>query len=160
MTYRIEHIKARIVVGMKTNTTAIRINESTKQIAQRFMPRRSEVQNRIGNHVLSIQNYGSDYNPSDITSEFEKWVAVEVSGVENMPSDMEEFIIGEGTYAVFNFKGALSDFPKSRAFIFGEWLPNSGYRLAQNPHFEIMNEDYSKDLSNVEEDIWIPIIKA
>ena len=64
-----------------------------------------------------------------------------------------------GPNAVFTFNGALSDFPKSRAYIFGEWLPQSGYRLDQNPHFEIMNEDYSKDLSNVEEDIWIPISK-
>ena len=157
MEYRIETIEDRLVIGMKTDTSIITINESTKALAQSFMPRRAEVTSRIGQHVFSIQNYGKDYNPSEVHSEFEKWVGVEVENFNTIPEGMESFVISSGTYAVFSFKGNVSEFPKTRAYIFREWLPNSEYQLDQKAHFEILNEAYSQDLQNVEEDIWIPI---
>lgn len=157
MTHRIIHIKDRFVVGMKTKTSVLTINEKTKELAQSFMPRRAEITSRVGKHVFSIQNYGEDYNPSNLNSEFEKWVAVEVHETDTIPSDMEAFVIASGSYAVFDFKGTVSEFPKRRAYIFQEWLPNSGYQLDLKAHFEILSEDYSKDLQNIEEEIWIPI---
>ena len=159
MEHRIETIENRLVIGMKTKTSILTINEKTNALAQTFMPRRAEIASRIGKHVFSIQNYGKDYKPSDLNSEFEKWVAVEVENFNSVPEGMESFVISSGTYAVFSFKGAVSDFPKSRAYIFKEWLPNSGYRLDHKAHFEILSEDYSKDLQNIEEDIWIPVKK-
>lgn len=157
MTHRIEHIDERFVVGMNTQTSLLSINDKTRQLAQSFMPRRAEVQSRIGKHVFSIQNYTKDYDPKDVNSEFEKWVAVEVESLEDVPEDMAEFVIASGTYVVFSFKGAMSDFPESRRYIFQEWLPQSGYQLDQKAHFEILSEDYSKDLQNIKEEIWIPI---
>lgn len=159
MTHRIEHINNRLVIGMKTKTSISKISENTKQLAQTFMPRRAEVRPRLGRHVFSIQNYGKDYNPSDMNSEIEKWVGVEVEHIDVIPKKMDALVISAGTYAVFDFKGSAAEFPKSRAYIFQEWLPNSGYRLDQNLHFEILSEDYSKDLQNIEEEIWIPIKK-
>lgn len=159
MEHRIEIIEDRLVVGMKTNTSVLTINDNTKALAQLFMPRRAEVTSRIGKHVFSIQNYRIDYQPSDVNSEFEKWVGVEVKESVNLPEGMEAFVVLSGTYAVFSFKGAVSDFPKSRAYIFQEWLPNSEYQLDQKAHFEILSEDYSKDLQHIEEEIWIPIKK-
>lgn len=157
MEYRKEVIEDRLVIGMKTNTSVVSINEKTKALAQSFMPRRAEITSRIGTHVFSIQNYGNNYNPSEIHSEFEKWVGVEVENLNNIPKGMESFVISSGTYAVFSFKGSMSEFPKRRAYIFQEWLPNSGFRLDYKAHFEILSEDYSKDLNNIEEDIWIPV---
>jgi len=157
MTHRIETIEDRLVVGMKTTTSVLTINEKTKRLAQSFMPRRSEVKFRIGKHVFSIQNYDKAYNPSDLNAEFEKWVAIEVDNIEKLPDGMSSFVIKAGMYAVFHFKGSVSEFPKSRAYIFQQWLPNSGYQLDYRAHFEILSEDYSKDLQNIEEDIWIPI---
>lgn len=157
MEHRIEIIEDRLVVGMKTDTTIKTINEDTKTIAQSFMPRRAEVSSRVGKHVFSIQNYSSDYNPSDVNSKFEKWVGVEVDNLKDIPQGMESFVISSGRYAVFGFKGSISEFPKSRAYIFQEWLPNSDFQIDYKAHFEILSEDYSKDLQNIEEDIWIPI---
>lgn len=159
MISRIETIEDRLVVGMAIQTSFLNINEDTKQLAQTFMPRRAEVNSRIGKHVFSIQNYGSSFMPSNPKSEFEKWVGVEVTDFNNVPDGMKTFVISSGTYVVFNFKGSESEFSKSRVYIFKEWLPNSGYQLDQKAHFEILNEDYSKDFHNIEEEIWIPIIK-
>ncbi len=159
MQHRIETIKEKWVVGMTVQTSLFNISNDTKQLAQRFMPRRSEISSRVGNHVFSIQNYGPAYNPSNPKALFEKWVAVEVSQVDELPKEMNSFLITSGTYAVFSYKGSASNFSKARAYIFQEWLPNSGYMLDQKAHFEILNENYSKNFSHTEEDIWIPIIK-
>ncbi|WP_323788457.1 GyrI-like domain-containing protein [Psychroserpens sp.] len=157
MVHRIEIIEDRLVVGMKTRTSVLTIHEKTKQLAQSFMPKRREVLSRIGVHVFSIQDYGEDYSPANPNSEFDKWVGVEVENHSAIPEGMQSFIIASGTYAVFSFKGSVSEFPKQRAYIFQDWLPNSGYLLDQKAHFEILSEDYSKDLQNIEEEIWIPI---
>jgi AraC family transcriptional regulator len=159
MHYLIQEIEDLLVVGMKTRTSVLTINEQTKQLAQLFMPRRHELNSRIGKHVFSIQDYPSNYSFVDANSEFDKWVAVEVQNADNLPEGMDSFVINGGTYAVFSFKGAVSEFPKSRAYIFEEWLPNSGYQLDHKAHFEILSEDYSKDLQHIEEDIWIPVKK-
>lgn len=159
MHYRITDIEDFLVVGMKTRTSVLTINEQTKQLAQLFMPRRHEVNSRIGKHVFSIQDYGKDYSSEDLYLEFDKWIAIEVQNSDDLPEGMDSFIINGGTYAVFSFKGAVSEFPRSRAYIFEEWLPNSGYQLDHKVHFEILSEDYSKDLQHIEEDIWIPVKK-
>jgi AraC family transcriptional regulator len=133
------------------------INTKTKELAQQFMPRRHEIKARIGLHVFSIQEYDENHNPQSPHAEFDKWVGVEVSNFEGIPNGMDTLILKGGTYAVFKFKGAMQDFPKSRAFIFNEWLPKSEYQLAPKAHFEILSENYSKDLNNIEEEIWIPV---
>lgn len=157
MKYRIEIIKDRFVIGMKTRTSVLNINENTKQLAQVFMPRRHEVLSRIGKHVFSIQNYGKDFTPANPNSEFDKWIGIEVENTSDIPKGMDSFVISSGTFVVFSFKGSVSELPKQRAYIFQEWLPNSGYQLDQKAHFEILSEDYSKDLQNIKEEIWIPI---
>lgn len=157
MKYRIEIIKDRFVIGMKTRTSVLNINENTKQLAQVFMPRRYEVLSRIGKHVFSIQNYGKDFTPANPNSEFDKWIGIEVDNTSDIPKGMDSFVISSGTYVVFSFKGSVSELPKQRAYIFQEWLPNSGYQLDQKAHFEILSEDYNKDLQNIKEEIWIPI---
>lgn len=159
MQHCIQVIKDRLIIGMKTKASVLTINEKTRQLAKRFMPRRHEVNSRIGKHVFSIQDYGRNYSFVNAHSKFDKWVAVEVQNADNMPKGMDSFVIKSGTYVVFSFKGAISEFPKSRAYIFEAWLPNSGYQLDHKAHFEILSEDYSKDLQQIEEDIWIPILK-
>lgn len=158
MQHRIEIIKDRYVVGIKTNMNLQTIQQETGNLARQFMPRRHEINSRIGKHVLSIQNYG-ELQMKDMTSQtiFEKWIAVEVSNIEEIPIGMESFILEAGMYAVFSYKGSIEDFSKSRQYIFQDWLPNSKYKLDSRAYFEELSENYIKDLQNTEEDIWIPI---
>ncbi|WP_109681200.1 GyrI-like domain-containing protein [Xanthomarina spongicola] len=160
MQHRIEQIKDRCVVGIKANMTIQTIQQETGNLARQFMPRRHEVASRVGKLVFSIQNYGN-LKMKDVTPQtrFEKWLGVEVSNINHIPEGMETFILEAGTYAVFSYKGSIEDFPKSRQYIFQEWLPNSMYQLDNRAHFEELSENYSKDLQNTEEDIWIPIKK-
>ena len=158
MKHRIEQTKDRYVVGMKTNLTIQSIQQETGNLARQFMPRRHEVVSRIGKHVFSIQDYGN-LQMKDITPQttFEKWIGIEVSNFDAIPEGMETFVLKAGTYAVFTYKGSIQDFPKSRQYIFQDWLPNSNYQIDNKAHFEELSEDYSKDLQNTEEDVWIPV---
>ncbi|WP_370097143.1 GyrI-like domain-containing protein [Xanthomarina gelatinilytica] len=154
----IKTVNDRLVVGMKANMSFKTMQEETGNLAKQFMPRRNEISSRIGTHVFSIQDFG-DFLLKNITAltEFEKWVGVEVSNFDHVPEGMETFVLKAGTYAVFTYKGAMQDVPKFKQSIFKDWLPNSNYQLDTRAHFEILPENYSKDLHATEEDFWIPI---
>lgn len=42
-------------------------------------------------------------------------------------------------------------------YIFGTWLPASGYYLDNRPHFEILGHKYKNNDPDSEEEIWIPV---
>lgn len=93
-------------------------NNKTGQLWQRFMPTRKEIKNNINADLISMQLYGPafDFGPN---TEFEKWAAVEVSDLTNVPDQMETFLLPQGLYAVFNYKGSSMD-KRIFQYIFGE----------------------------------------
>lgn len=130
-------------------------NNKTGQLWQRFMPTRKEIKNNINADLISMQLYGPafDFGPN---IEFEKWAAVEVSDLTNVPDQMETFLLPQGLYAVFNYKGSSMD-KRIFQYIFGEWLPHSAYQLDNRPHFEVLGEKYKNASPDSEEEIWIPV---
>ena len=121
-----------------------------------FMPRRNEIKNTLGTELFNIQinpdNF--DFNPQ---TEFIKWAAVAVSSFDFIPDGMETFVIKEGLYAVFIYKGDQSGIAAFFNSIYTEWLPNSDYELENRPQFEILGEKYKNNSPDSEEEIWIPI---
>lgn len=121
-----------------------------------FMPRRKEIRNAIGTDLFNVQinpdNF--DFQPN---TPFVKWAAVEVSGLEEIPNDMEAIEIQEGLYAVFNYKGDQQGAATFFNSIYADWLPNSDYELDNRPQFEILGEKYKNNDPNSEEEIWIPV---
>jgi len=136
------------------------IDNKTGQLWRRFMPRRMEISDTIGTELYSIEVYPDaffdTFNPA---SSFEKWATVEVSETFDVPADMEILTIPSGLYAVFTHYGPAANGPETYRYIFTEWLPASGYRVAQRPHFAVMGEKYKSDSADSEEEIWIPISK-
>jgi len=88
---------------------------------------------------------------------FHKWAAVEVSSVEQIPAGMETFTIPGGQYAVFVHRGGPGNAANTFGYIFGTWLPSSGFVLDHRPHFEILGEKYKNNNPSSEEEIWIPV---
>jgi len=93
---------------------------------------------------------------ADVNQQFDKWAVVEVSEFDTIPDGMERFVLSEGLYAVFNYKGLNTD-ESIFIFIFSIWLPDSNYRLDERPYFEILGEKYKNNDSSSEEEIWIPV---
>lgn len=79
-----------------------------------------------------------------------------ISDFGNLSDNMESFVLNDGVYAVFDYKGLNTD---SRIFIyiFKKWLPQSDYLLDERPHFEILGERYKNADPGSEEEIWIPV---
>lgn len=155
MTPRIETLKEKKLLGLRLRMSLS--DNKTGVLWKLFMPRYSEILNKVSNELISMQVYTKayfvDFQP---TNEFEKWATVEVSNFDNLPDDMESFVLRGGLYAVFDYKGLSSDHSIFQ-YIFGTWLPSSGYEIDDRPHFEILGSKYKNNDPTSEEEIWIPI---
>jgi AraC family transcriptional regulator len=154
---RIETISSKKVIGQRIRTSLS--NNKTFKLWKGFMPRWNEIKNRATTDLLSIQVYYKSIDFSDFTpdTEIEKWAAAEVLSFDNIPDGMEPFVLDGGLYAVFIYKGNPDNFQEMFLYIFGTWLPASGYELDKRPHFEILGNKYKHNHPDSEEEIWIPI---
>lgn len=131
----------------------------TKELWQSFMPRRQEIQNAVGSQLYSLEIYDDgdflvNFNPH---REFEKWAAVQADGNHPIPDGMQSLEVPQGLYAVFNYRGRASQAHQTYQYIYGVWIPQSGYDLDSRPHFALMGEKYKNEDPNSEEELWIPI---
>ncbi len=155
MKFRIENIKEMKMVGKVLKMSLVQ--NRTKELWQSFMSEMKDIKSMKGNDRYSLQVYEIDYfekfNPNN---EFQKYALIEVNDFNEVQSSMINFIIPEGMYAVFSYKGLNTD-PSIFQNIYGVWLPSSDYLLDNRPHFEILGEKYKNNDPNSEEEIWIPI---
>ncbi|MCC6724478.1 MAG: GyrI-like domain-containing protein [Saprospiraceae bacterium] len=146
-------LSAKKLVGK--HLTMSLANNLTGQLWGSFMPRRQEVQNAIGTDLYSLQVYPTGhFERFAPQNEFVKWALVEVTDFENIPEGMEGFELPGGLYAVFPHRGMDTSIFQ---YIYGVWLPQSGYQLDERPHFELLGERYKQGSPESEEDIWVPI---
>src|ERR1044072_7939259 len=155
---RIEIIAAKKLVGKHlTNSLA---NDKTATLWRSFMPERNKIKNTISSDLLSVSVYPPSLDFKDFTPgiEFEKWAAVEVTGYDDVPEGMDTYDIEGGQYAVFLYQGAANAFGDTFHYIFGTWLPASGYALDNSRgHFFLMGEKYKGNDPSSEEEYWIPV---
>jgi AraC family transcriptional regulator len=146
------------LIGLKISTSLS--EDKTFHLWNSFMKRREEVANRMDDKYYSIQLYPEGIGMDSFTpiTVFEKWAAVSVTNVINIPEEMEVIKITAGMYAKFKHFGTASDFFRTSQYIFGTWLPSSGYELRMGHHFEIMGANYlGPNDPKSEEDVYIPI---
>lgn len=144
-------IGKHIVMSLAENKTA--------ELWRSLMPRRKEIINNVTSELISMAVYEPTYFINfKPTNKFEKWAAIEVTDFHHVPDGMETFILKGGLYAVFDYKGSSSD-TRIFEYIFGNWIPNSGYLLDNRPHFEVLGDKYKNADPDSEEEICIPIMK-
>lgn len=155
MNPRVEKIEEKKLVGYNLKMSLS--TNKTGQLWGQFAPRIKEIHNRVSEDKISMQIYPLSYylqfNPN---TEFVKWATVEVNSFEDIPDGMKSFVMNEGLFAVFDYKGSSSD-NSIFQYIFSKWLPNSNYILDNRPHFEVLGSKYKNNDPNSEEEIWVPI---
>src|SRR6478735_538553 len=140
MTPRIETLTEKKLIGKRLTMSLA--NNKTGELWRSFITRRKDIINTLSNDMISMQVYArTHFADFKLTNEFEKWATVEVSNFDHVPADMETFILTGGLYAVFDYKGLSTD-NSIFQFIFGTWLPGSGYDLDDRPHFEVLGDKY------------------
>ena len=158
MTPKIITSQAILIVGLKADLTFMTNGPGTAKLAKQFMPKRNQILNRVGTDKFSIQIYNQfDLKTMSPNTVYQKWVGVAVTSFEAVPEGLETLVIDANKYAVFNFEGSPDGFLEAWQAIHTNWLPNSGYKLDDKPHFEILPEDYHPSNAFVKEEIWVPI---
>ena len=154
---RIEILKEKKLIGTRLKMSVT--HNRTQELWKSFVPKIKSITNRLNDEKISMQVYDPMYHQQfDPNAIFEKWAAVEVADLENIPEELESFVLISGQYAVFDYKGASND-PSIFYYIFTKWLPDSDYELDSRPHFEVLGEKYRNEHPDSEEQIWIPIKK-
>ena len=155
MTPRITTLNEKKVIGKRLTMSFA--DYKPAELWKSFMPRRKEITNNLTNDLIAVTvykpNHFANFKP---TNEFEKWATAEVTDFDNVPTDMEPFILSGGLYAIFDYKGSSNDH-SIYEYIFRTWMPNSDYDLDERPHFEILGDKYKNSDPTSEEEIWIPI---
>ncbi len=155
MYLRTETTSSKKLVGFSLKMSLA--DNKTGELWSKFMPRKKEIKNAIGSDLYSMQVYDASYNPVNPHSNFEKWAVTEVKDFEEVPEGMQIFTLPEGKYAIFLHRGLASEGYKTFQYIFGTWLPQSGFQLDNRPHFEVLGEKYKNNDPDSEEEVWIPI---
>ncbi|TCJ13270.1 AraC family transcriptional regulator [Flaviaesturariibacter flavus] len=124
-----------------------------------FMPKRRHFTNAVNEYLYSLQIYPDTnfFRQFDPKRTFVKWALLEVADYISLPDGMEPFLLPGGEYAVFDFKGSSAQAQNAFQYIYGEWLPASGYELDDRPHFELLGSKYRREDPQSEEEIWIPV---
>ncbi|MEZ4892510.1 MAG: GyrI-like domain-containing protein [Saprospiraceae bacterium] len=152
---RIETIPEKKLVGKRMTMSFS--NFAIAELWRGFVPLLKHIKERTSSDMISLAIYQPGHFESFTPSnEFEKWAAVEVSDFNAVPQELEAFILPGGLYAVFDYKGLNTD-NSIFQYIYGTWLPNSGYVLDNRPHFEVLGEKYRNNDPDSEEEIWIPV---
>ena len=113
MTPRIEHLEEKKLIGKSLRMSLM--NNRTVELWQSFAPRIKEIANRKGADKYSLQVYPPMYYEQfSPANEFEKWALVEVADVENIPTDMQPFVLEAGLYAVFQHRGGVEKLKKRK----------------------------------------------
>ena len=152
MTPRIQTLPATMLVGKKSITSFA--NNNTYKLWQSFSPRKIEIEHSINNDNYAVEIYPTTtfFQNFDPTSQFEKWAAIAVSKIEEIPKGMQSLTIPEGLYAVFPYKGKPSEAMKTFRYIYSEWLPNSEYEIDSRPYFALMCDKYKGEHLESEEE--------
>jgi len=155
---KIVDAESRRLIGKRIVTTMA--EDQTMSLWKSFKPLVGDIALRKETGFFSVQKFDPTISFYQFTpfSKFEKWAAVEVEeNYEMIPFGLEPLLLNGGKYAVFIHKGKASKFPETLQYIFGQWMPNSGFELDKRHHFEIMDTNYQPTDPSAEEEVWIPI---
>lgn len=155
MFLRIETLAPKLLVGKSLVMSFAA--DRTAELWRSFMPHRKTIEHVADANLYSMQIFDS---PPDFESDctFTKWAAVEVLNGTMVPQDMATYRLSGGLYAVFLHRGPPSEFRKTFGYIFGQWMPESPYRLDHREHFELLGDKYRNGQPDSEEEVWIPIV--
>lgn len=134
---------------------------SIREAWHEFGNRSTEISRATAPVAFGIEDYSRDFDRNK--GGFPKYyyiAGLEVDSLMDIPSGMTGKEIAAANYAVFSYRGPLDDLHKFFGFIYGEWMPKSGYSM--DPKLSLDFERYPeqiKDMNDAELEIWVPVIE-
>ena len=90
-------------------------------------------------------------------SEFEYMCGVEVERFEDAPPQLRRIRIPAQEYAVFRHRGPSGTLAQTWLAVWQEWLPRSGFEMANTPEFERYAHGFATDTTDPGIEIWASI---
>ncbi len=138
--------------------------DNTKDIGDLLWPRLierfEEIPRKLGKNGDFYVTYGvckEIWKDDQIQDQFNYYAGVEVEPGTRAPDGMELIHVPKQTYAVFTHQGSLKDLSLTNQYIWGTWLPQSGYELAPAMDLEVYPADFKPPKNEVPFEIWVPI---
>ncbi|MBB2479378.1 AraC family transcriptional regulator [Bacillus sp. APMAM] len=144
------------VIGLTCSTT---LTESkVPALWEEFLTRVNEIKDKVSPNVMMGI---SEFSTNHIDGAFTYIACVPVHHTDFIPEGMVCKSIPKREYVVVTHKGKLDELGHAFDFIYGSWLPKSGYDLEEADDFEIYDERFKgADNEDSQVDIYIPIRKT
>ena len=120
---------------------------------QRFAPYLGHISGQVGHAA-----YGVCYNFDD-GGNMDYLCAVEVREFSDLPPAFSRLRITPQRYAVFFHAEHVSAIRSTWNAIWNDWLPRSGYELADAPFYERYDERFDAMSGNGGVELWVPLTK-
>ena len=120
---------------------------------QRWVPHIGHVPGQVGGDA-----YGVCYNTDD-EANMDYLAGVEVRNFADVPPDFARLRIPPHRYAVFEHREHISSLQETYKSLFGQWLPASGYEMADAPLFERYPPTFDGRTGTGGLELWVPVEK-
>ncbi len=147
---RREHGEALLIVGLRARYSLETIAGIPAQW-QRFGPYIDTIPARADGKAYGV------CREFDEAGHYDYVCGVAVSRTAELPADLSTMRIAAREYLVFRHAGHVAGIPATWRAIMNDWLPASGYRIADAPSFERYAEDFDPHTGLGGIEIWIPI---
>jgi AraC family transcriptional regulator len=118
---------------------------------QRFHQAVDDIPGRVGQLAYGVCCNGDD------AGNFDYIAGVEVADFSDLPREFSRVRIPEQKYAVFTHDEHISLVRRTVSAIWNQWLPQSGFQVADAPNFERYDENFDPRSGNGGLEIWVPI---
>lgn len=157
MTPTLKHLDALLLVGVsaafmpnKTNSTVI------PKLWKMLQSRKGDITNRAQTGDIGVVNCLPMFSSDTEKSELVYLAAVQVKSLATLPDGLWATSIAASDYAFFKTKCIDEHVDQTINYIYGAWLPKSGYERGNGPELEF----YPADFEHTQEfEIAIPIRK-
>lgn len=130
-------------------------NNEIPKLWGKFNSRIKEIENVVNRNVgMGVCEFVENFTDE---SKFTYFACQEVNSFKNIPKGMEGLTVEKNKYVVFTHKGPVERLGDTYEYIYGTWLPKSGYEPAKSHDFEYYDERFNPDDEESELDIYIPI---
>jgi AraC family transcriptional regulator len=147
---RFETGKAMLVAGVSERVSTDN-GAGIPALWRRFHQCVQRFPGRIGQVAYGVCCNGDD------AGNFDYIAGVEVADFSDLPREFSRVRIPAQRYAVFAHKDHISTIRRSVNTIWNQWLPSSGYKVADAPSFERYDEKFDPSTGNGGLEIWVPI---
>ena len=118
---------------------------------QQFHHKVDAIPARIGNVAYGVCCNGDD------AGNFDYIAGVEVADFSDLPREFSRVRIPAQRYVVFTHTEHISAIRRTVNTIWNQWLPQSGFKVADAPIFERYDDRFDPATGNGGLEIWVPI---